>query len=173
METDGWGVAGANYLPKPVDAGANRGVVPHLGPRLRPNTHWLAFAAEVFLIAVVPALAAAPVARRPYSERLRAWYRQDTVLLTRRSSAALAVALQADAVDEWAESEYETTTRKEDQYPLTIWYCPRPADGADFEPTVYLAPYAAKLARLAPEEVAALAGVFPLLVEWADRKSVV
>ena len=166
METDGWWAHDARMpLVWPLEADPR--VVPHHPPRVRPNVHWLALLAEFAAVVVWPILAAWAFARRPYSETLGAWYREEGVHLTPESAADLRIALTDGQFALWADLGLEKTQPQADHVRMWVWVCPRPADRPEVEPEVYLTLGKAKPVLLTPEEVAALVETFPSLNDWA------
>lgn len=115
-----------------------------------------------------PIGAARAFARRPYSERLHAWYQEEGVVLTPASAADLREALRAGRIAAWVEYGFEKTHPQDDHVRLKVWLCPRPADSDGVEPEVYLTLGKAQPVLLSPEEVAALVDVFPGLHDWAE-----
>ena len=166
METDGWwAIDGRMPLVWPLEADPR--VVPHHPPRVRPNVHWLVLLAEFAAVVVWPMAAAWAFARRPYSETVGAWYREEGIHLTPESAADLRLALTDGQFAAWADLGLEKTTPQEDHVRMRVWVCPRPADRPEVEPEVYLTLGKAKPVLLTPEEVAALVETFPSLNDWA------
>lgn len=169
METDGWwGLDGRMPLVWPVDARANPKVVPHCWPPATPNFHWLAFAVEFAATVLWPTVVAWRFARRPYSERLHAWFQEEGVVLTPASAADLHEALRTGRLAAWVEDGFEKIHPDDDYVRLKIWLCPRPTDSDGVEPEVYLTLGKAQPVLLSPEEVAAMVDVFPGLRDWAE-----
>ena len=106
-------------------------------------------------------------ARRPYSETLAAWYREEAVVLTPDSAAELKLELADGTLARWADLGVEKAHPKGDHVRLRVWLCPRPSDRPEVEPEVYLTLGKARPVLLTPEEVAALVEVFPSLNDWA------
>lgn len=167
METDSWRMVGKAAVIVPLNAAGNPRVVPHFGHALTPNAHWLELAVLSLLAVVVPALATAKRARRPYSERVRGWLRPETLDLTPEAAGSLRAALAEGGLAEWAEFECETDSRKDEATALTVWFSPRLAGDAGPVPEIYLGLGGATPVLLSPEEVAALTAVLPQLQDWA------
>lgn len=169
METDGWwGIDARMPLVWPLDARANPKVVPHLWPPETPNVHWLAFAVEFAATVLWPTVVAWRFARRPYSERLNAWFQEEGVVLTPASAADLREALRTGRLAAWVEDGFEKTHPDDGHVRLKIWLCPRPPASDGVEPEVYLTLGKAQPVLLSPEEVAAMVDVFPGLRDWAE-----
>ena len=120
METDGWWSPDLRF-PMVWPREAVPRVVPHLPPRLRPNLHWLVLLGEFAAVVVWPMAAACAFARRPYSETLRAWYREEGVCLTPESAADLRLALTDGQFAAWADLGVEKTAPQADHVPLRVW----------------------------------------------------
>lgn len=169
METDGWwAIDGRMPLVWPLSAPDHPRVVPHLPPRVSFTAHWLVFGAELLIHTLVPAFFAWRFASRPYSERLRAWFRQEHLAATPPSAWALREALRSDAVPQWAAGGLEKTDEKGEHVRIEVWFCPRSPDAPDVEPEVYLTIGDDAPRLLEPPEVAALTEVFPGLHDWAE-----
>ncbi len=166
LETDRWWGHDLR-MPLVWALEADPEVVPHRTPRVRPNLFWLALVGEFAAVGVWPAVMAWGFARRPYSETLGSWYREESVVLTPASAAELGTALADGTLAQWADLGVERAHPKADHVRLRVWVCPRPPDRAEVEPEVYLTHGKARPALLTPEEVAALVEVFPSLNDWA------
>ncbi len=169
MESDEWWRLGKKIpVVGPLDAGANPNVVPYVGPRLEPNSHWLAFGMEFLLVVLMPTIAAWSFARRPYSERLNDWFREESVILNTPAAESFPNALRHGCLEYWLAARFDNPTEKPGLYKLRIWYCPKSAAESDIEPEVYIAIGDGPKWLLSPEEMAAMVEVFPGLSDWAE-----
>ena len=169
METDGWWGHDARMpLVRPLPAPDNPRVTPHCTPRIIPNTHGFVLLAEFVVEVLVPGFIAWRYARRPYSERLKAWFRDETTALTTASALVLEQALRNGTLERWTEVGVEKTDPKEDHVRLNVWFCARTDAGNDVEPEIYLTLGDGEPQLLTIDEIAAMTGVFPDLKDWAD-----
>ncbi|MGL6072515.1 MAG: hypothetical protein ACRC8S_00005, partial [Fimbriiglobus sp.] len=163
IETDSWW--GPQKTPLIQVLPANPNIIPYIHPNLDFRLRWVLILVE-FCVPFVPACVGWQAASRPYSERLKKWFTEETKILTPNSAKAFRVAMCESRLDHWAKHEVEIGL-PDSQHPiLAVMYCAR-SPGVDvLESEVYVKLDDGPTQLLEIEEVAAMTLVFPKLQEW-------